>query len=227
MKNICIIPARGGSKRIPNKNIVDFYGKPLISYTIEAAIESNLFGEDIYVSSDSDVILSVADSYKNRGVQKILRPTLISGDDATLEDVSIHTLKTLNQNFDYLCILLPSCPLRNKEDIKSSFELIVKQRVNALMSVVDYHWLYPFWALEEKNSGLDFFFGKKYLIDSKRLPKVYCPSGAIRWVNVANFLKEKKFYSKDLIKYVIPFERGTDIDTHEDLELAKKLFKIL
>lgn len=226
MKNICIIPARGGSKRVPKKNIIDFYGKPLIAHTIEAAIESNLFGEDIYISSDSDVILAVADSYKDKGIKKIVRPAPISGDDATLEDVSAHALETIGKDFDYLCMLLPSCPLRNAEDIKASFELIANKKANALMSVVDYHWLYPFWALEEKAQGLDFFFGRKYLTDSKKFPKVYCPSGAVRWVKVDNFLKEKKYYCKGLIKYVIPFERGADIDTYEDFELVKKLYKI-
>jgi N-acylneuraminate cytidylyltransferase len=124
-------------------------------------------------------------------------------------------------------MLMPNCPLRNEVDIKESFKLIVDKKVNTLMSVIDYYWLYPFWALEEKNGCLDLFFGKKYLIDSKKLPKVYCPSGAVRWVKVDNFLKEKKYYGKDLAKYVIPFERSVDIDNFEDLELAKKLYKIV
>ncbi|MBI3046056.1 MAG: acylneuraminate cytidylyltransferase family protein [Candidatus Harrisonbacteria bacterium] len=224
MKNICLIPARGGSKRIPKKNIVDFHGKPMIAHTIEAAIKSGLFGDSIYISSDSEEILNAADSYK--GVKKILRPAEISGDKASLEDVTAHLLKNVKTKFDYLCLLMPNCPLRNSEDVKKSYEILRKLKKNCLMSVVDYYWLYPFWALEEKNGRLDFFFGKKYLVDSKKLPKVYCPSGAVRWVKVANFLKEKKYYGKDLGKYVIPFERSVDIDTFEDLELAKKLFKI-
>ena len=227
MKNICIIPARGGSKRIPKKNIVDFYGKPLIAHTIEAAVKANLFGDDIYVSSDSEEILATVDNYKDKGVKKILRPASLSGDNATLEDASIHLLETVDKDFDYLCMLMPNCPLRNEEDIKASFKLIVKNKVNTLMSVTDHYWLEPFWALEEKDGSLDFFFGRKYLTDSKKLPKVYCPSGAVRWVKANNFLKEKKYYGKDLIKYVIPFERGADIDTYDDLELAKKLYKIL
>ena len=91
MKNICIIPARGGSKRVPKKNIIDFHGHPMIAYTIEAAQRSGLFGKHIYVSSDSEEILAVADSYK--GVQKILRPAAISGDTARLEDAALHLLK--------------------------------------------------------------------------------------------------------------------------------------
>ena len=72
------------------------------------------------------------------------------------------------------------------------------------------------------------FFGKKYLIDSKKLPKnIYCPSGAVRWVRVENFKKERKYYGKNILKYEIPFERGADIDSFEDLELEKKLYKLL
>lgn len=222
MKNICIIPARGGSKRIPKKNIIDFHGKPLIAYTIEAAINSGLFMDNVYISSDSPDILREADKYKD--IQKIVRPGNISGDGATLEDAAIHLLSNARaEKFDYLCLLMPNCPLRTSEDILASYKIIKKNKANCLMSVVDYCWLYPFWALEEKNKRLDFFFGKKYLVDSKKLPKnIYCPSGAVRWVKISNFLKEKKFYGKDLVKYEIPFERGVDIDTYKDLELAKK-----
>lgn len=225
MKNICIIPARGGSKRIPKKNIVDFYGKPMLVYTIEAAIKSGLFGDNIFVSSDSEEILAVANNYP--GVQSILRPAEISGDTATLEEATLHLLNNAGGDFDYLCMLMPNCPLRNEEDIKTSFTEITKAGATCSMSVVDYYWLYPFWALQEKETGLELFFGKEYLIDSKKLPKVYCPSGAVRWVKVDNFKEEKKFYGKGLMKYVIPFERSVDIDNFEDLELAKKIYKIV
>jgi len=224
--NICLIPARGGSKRIPKKNIVDFFGKPLAAYTIEAAQKSGLFGEQIYLSSDSEEILALADAYK--GVQKLRRPAEISGDNASLEDASLHLLGSLpDQSFDYLCMLMPNCPLRIAEDIRKSFELILNEQATCLMSVAEYRWLYPFWALQEQEVGLKPFFGEKYFVDSKLLPKeIYCPCGAIRWVSVKNFVKEKKYYGRNLKKYVIPFERAADIDTLDDLELAKKLYPI-
>ena len=228
MKNICLIPARGGSKRIPRKNIIDFQGKPLITHTIEAAIKSKLFGGNIYVSSDSEEILAAVDAFKKNGVKKIVRPAEISGDIAILEDAAIHLLKNAKGKFDYLCMLMPNCPLRTEEDVRKSYEILVKSKKNCLMSVIDYYWLNPFWVMQEKNDHIEMFFGKKYLIDSKKTPKdVYCPSGAVRWVKIDNFLKEKNFYGKDLIKYEIPFERGTDIDTYKDLELAKKFYKLI
>ena len=226
MKNICIIPARGGSKRIPKKNIIDFHGKPLIAHTIEAAVNSKLFGKHIYISSDLDEILDVADNYSQ--VQKLKRPDEISGDRASLEDATLHLLESVGKDFDYLCMLMPSCPLRNAEDVRKSYKILLEKKGDFLMSVIDYYWLYPFWAMREKKENIKMFFGKKYLIDSKKLPKnIYCPSGAVRWVRVENFKKERKYYGKNILKYEIPFERGADIDSFEDLELAKKLYKLL
>ena len=224
MNNICLIPARGGSKRIPRKNVIDFYGKPLIAYTIEAALKSKLFGSDIYVSSDSEEILKIAGRL---GVKSVRRPAKISGDNASLEDATLHLLKNLEKKFEYLCLLMPNCPLRSAQDIKDSFKMLAKSKAQCLMSVVSYYWLNPFWAMREKGGNIEMFFGNKYLVDSKKLPKnVYCPTGSVRWVRVGNFVKEKKYYGKNLIKYEIPFERSADIDEYADLELASKLIKL-
>lgn len=226
IKNICLIPARGGSKRIPKKNIVDFHGKPLIAYTIEAALKSHLFGEHIYVSSDSEEILRVAASYS--GVKTIRRPAEISGDKATLESATLHLLGEVSPSeFENLCLLMSNCPLRTAEDVANSYNQFEESGVTCLMSVLPYNWLYPFWALQEQDGKLTPFF-KEFFVDSKSLPKnIYCPSGAVRWVKVGNFLKEKKYYGQNLAKYVLPFERGADIDTYEDLDLAKKLYSLV
>jgi N-acylneuraminate cytidylyltransferase len=229
MKNICIIPARGGSKRVPDKNVMEFGGKPMIAHTIEAAIDSGLFGEHIYISSDSEKILNVADKYP--GVKKIVRPDELATDTASHIDAILHALKYIEEKnpkekFDTFCMLGANCPLRNSADIKQGYETYNKSGAKNLMSVVAYHWLYPFWALEEKNERLDFYFGKEYLKDSKLLPKdIYCPIGALYFLNIENFKTEKKFYSDDLAKYEIPFERSVDIDTPEDLELARKFYE--
>ncbi|MDO8493067.1 MAG: acylneuraminate cytidylyltransferase family protein [bacterium] len=225
MKNVCIIPARGGSKRIPLKNIIDFAGKPLMVHSIEAAQKSGLFGDDIYVSSDSEQILDVAVKY---GAKPLRRPDAISGDKANLEDATLDLLKQLApKKFDHLCMMMPASPLVEGDDLKQSYkELMANKKSNCSMSVVKYPH-YPFWALQEKKGFISFFF-KKYLIDSKLLPKdIYCPIAAIRWVEVKNFLKEKKFYGKKLSKFVMPFEKSADIDTYEDIEFAEKLYKLM
>jgi len=225
MKNICIIPARGGSKRVPLKNIINFCGKPLMAHNIEAAKKSGLFGEDIYVSSDSKKILEIAVKY---GAKAIERPKEISGDKATLEQATLHLLKALApKKFDYLCMSMPASPLVDENDFKKSYKELMKNRSwsNCSMSVVKYPH-YPFWALQEKNGYISFFF-KKYLIDSKLLPKdIYCPIAPIRWVEVKNFMKEKKFYGAKLSKFVMPFEKSADIDTFEDIEFAEKFYKL-
>ncbi len=225
MKNVCIIPARGGSKRIPKKNIIDFCGKPLMVHSIIAAQNSGLFGDDIYVSSDSEEILDVALKY---GAKAIRRPDAISGDKANLEDATLDLLKQLEpKKFDYLCMMMPASPLVDGDDLKKSYKELIanKAKSNCSMSVVKYPH-YPFWALQEKKGYISFFF-KKYLIDSKLLPKdIYCPIAAIRWVEVNNFKKEKKFYGKKLMKFVMPFEKSADIDTYEDIEFAEKLYKL-
>jgi CMP-N-acetylneuraminic acid synthetase len=223
MKIICIIPARGGSKRIPNKNIVNFHGKPLIAWTIEAAKKSKLFGKHIYVSSDSDKILEISKRY---GAKTIKRPKKISEDDSPLERVVFHTLKEVPEKFDYICMLIPNFPLRTEKEITDSFKVMKKQKFPALMTVTNFHWLIPFWAMHEGKKGLDFFFGRKYLTDSKKLPKVFALADAVRWLRTSNFIKEKKFYGKNVGYFKIPFERSIEIDNFEELELAKKLFKI-
>ncbi|MSR71060.1 MAG: acylneuraminate cytidylyltransferase family protein [Candidatus Taylorbacteria bacterium] len=223
MKNICIIPARGGSGRIPKKNIIDFHGKPLIAYTIEAALQSKLFGEHVYVSSDSEEILAVAKQY---GAKCMLRPQKIAQDDSPMEKTIFHTLDEVKEDFDYVCMLFPNFPLRTEDEIISSFDELRKQNANALMTVTDFQWLTPFWAMHEGKNGLDFFFGRKYLIDSKKLPKVYALADAVRWLSVPYFKKVKKFYGKGVIKFEIPFERSIEIDDYKNLELAKKLYHI-
>ncbi len=226
MRNICIIPARGGSKRIPKKNIIDFHGKPLIKYTIEAAIRSKLFGGNIYISSDSEDILAVARTYSKKGVRTLLRPAEISGDDASLEEAALHLLRSIPGSFDILCLLMPNFPLRNAKDVRGSYETFVKSGASYLMTVTDYQWLNPFWAMAEKKGRIRFFFGEKYIIDSKKLPKVYAQADAVRFVKVPIFLKDKTFFGKDMVKYEIPFERSIEIDDVKGLELAEKLHNI-
>lgn len=227
MKNICVIPARGGSKRVPKKNIIDFHGKPLLAWTIEAAVKSKLFGKNIYVSSDSDEILAVAGKYKNKGVQAVKRPENISGDDASTESAVLHALGVVGDKFDNLCLLFPNFPLRNHQDVEESYETFIKTKADSLMAVTDFQWLTPFWAMQERDGFIKFFFGRKYLIDSKLLPKdIYALADAVRWVKVSNFLKEKKFHGKRVKKHIIPFERSVEIDDFKNLELARKMYKI-
>jgi CMP-N-acetylneuraminic acid synthetase len=208
---------------VPKKNIINFHGKPLIAYTIEAAQKSKLFGEHIYVSSDSEQILKVAERF---GAKALKRPDDIAQDDSPMEAAVFDVLSRVPEKFDYVCMLFPNFPLRTEEEIIGSFKEVKKLKAKVLMTVTDYQWLIPFWAMHEGKKGLDFFFGRKYLIDSKKLPKVFALADAVRWINVPYLMKEKKFYGKEVRKFEIPFERSIEIDDYKNLELAKKLYHI-
>ncbi|MDP2932751.1 MAG: acylneuraminate cytidylyltransferase family protein [bacterium] len=134
MYNIAIIPARGGSKGIPKKNIIDFCGKPLLAWTILQSKASSLLNE-VYVSTDSDEISQIAESY---GASVIKRPTEISGDNATSEQALTHALEHLykkqSQPIDYVIFLQATSPLRETKDINSAIQTIIDKKADSLFS---------------------------------------------------------------------------------------------
>jgi len=227
MSNLAIVPARGGSKRIPNKNIIDFFGKPMIIWTLEAAKNSQLFSR-IVVSTESENIKSIVEEY---GFDVVLRPKELATDDATLTPVVLNVLTQLaKENIFYknVCMLMANCPIRDCNDIINSFREFEKKSSKLLMSVFEYGMFYPFWALKNTNKGLTPFFGKKYfLTKSQDLPQVYCPSGAIRWVDVLTFKRDKDFYGDNLQPYTLPWFKAIDIDDQNDLDLAKQVYYFL
>lgn len=222
--NLAIIPARGGSKRIPNKNIIDFMGKPMIIWTLEAAQKTDLFSK-IVVSTDSEEIISIVGQY---GFESIRRPVEFASDSASLNPVVLDAfdqMEKMGLSFKNACMLMPNCPIRDDVDILNSYHTFCDTNTTLLMSVFEYGMFYPFWALEETANGLKPFFGEKYLkTRSQDLPKVYCPTGAIRWMDVLNFKREQDFYGEYLKQYVMPWYKAIDIDDYEDLEFAKMAF---
>ncbi len=221
-----LIPARGGSKRIPRKNIVDFGGKPLVVSTIEAALESGIF-ERVVVSTEDEEIKLVAEQYCF--VDR--RDHQLASDSATLKDVCLEFIQRHPQ-FDFICLLEADCPLRTADDLKASWHSFLSGGKSMLMSVFRYGTSYPFWALSDKDEdgnkreGYQFFFSKKYLTKSQHLPMVYCPSGAFKWIDTKRFVESKTLYPDDLDVYVLDWQRALDIDTVDDLITAKmiKLF---
>ena len=224
MSVIAIIPARGGSKRILNKNTIDFFGKPMIIWTLEAAKKTKLFSK-IVVSTESDLIREVVEKY---GFEVIIRPEEFATDEATLNPVLLNVFEQLESKGQYFkdaCLLMANCPIRDDKDIIESYSQYKKSSTNLLMSVFEYGMFYPFWALENTKKGLKPFFGEKYIrTRSQDLPQVYCPTGAIRWVNISAFKKEKDFYGDNLQPYVLPWYKGIDIDDEADLDIAKMIY---
>ncbi len=213
-KNLCIIPARGSSKRLKNKNIYPLLGKPLILYTIESALKSSLF-KRIVVSTDSEKIKEIAEKEK---VEVIKRPEKLSRDKAKTESAVFHVLKKLKEEFDYIFLLQPTSPLRDEEDIKKAFEKIKKEKKDFLVSVTDFEK--PFkWAIAKKEKYYGFYFKKNFR------KKIYLPNGAIFIAKYKAFLKEKTFYGKKLTIYYMPKEKSIDIDTLYDLKYAEFILK--
>lgn len=224
MKRLAVIPARGGSRRIPHKNIRAFAGRPMLTYTVEAARASSLF-DRVVVSTDSPDIAAIAESF-GADVPFLRASTL--ADDIT--PVSLVTLDMLNrldaagEHYTEVVQLMPNCPLRTAEDIRSSAAQFIATRSHAQISVVRYGWQNPWWAMRRDGASvLAPLFPAQMLERSQDLPDLYCPTGAIWWATAEALRRERTFYCADGTGWEIPWQRGIDIDTMDDWQMAELL----
>jgi CMP-N-acetylneuraminic acid synthetase len=219
---LSIIPARGGSKGLSRKNIVNLAGKPLIVWTIEASLGSKYITKTV-VSSDDKEILDISVEY---GAEIIRRPDYLAGDTTTSESVVSHAidyLQSTGEEFDIVVLLQPTSPLRNAKDIDNSFEKLFRENVTALISVceTDNKILKAF--KENEKGFMEGLSNNKYpFMRRQDLPKTYMSNGAIYIVKVSDFLKNNSFYTAKTISYVMSGARSLDIDTKEDLKKAKE-----
>lgn len=221
---LAVIPARGGSKRIPGKNVLSFFGHPMLAYTIVAARNCGLF-ERIIVSTDSAEIGKMAAWY---GAEYFARPPQLASDTADLVDVSLNVLETLaGEGFlpRALCQLMPNCPLRRSDDIRNHFREFQTLNRKFQISVVPYRAVYPHWAVAQDQDGGRFIFDIDTTANSQTLPKAYCPTGAIWWVQRAEFVEQRRFYGKPYYLANMDANRGIDIDDAADLALADLLVR--
>lgn len=222
MKTLAIIPARGGSKRVPRKNVIDFFGKPLIEYTIKAAIESESMDE-IVVSSEDEEVIEVSGSYKE--VEIIRRPDHLSTDQASVMEVANHVLeiKNIGNQYDYVFIMLPSTPLRNSEDVVNVYNILSKRRPNGVVSVCEYPFpvIYAL-NLDDKGSLIRSFPGMAGL-KTQFSPKYYVDNGGIYALR-PEFIYKNNYFPPDTHPYIMPFWASIDIDNPEDLEIAKAMY---
>jgi len=211
-----LIPARGGSKRLPRKNVLPFAGKPLLAWTVEAALNSGAF-EHVTVSTDDDEIAAIATQY---GAEVLRRPANVSDDKASLIDVVHHALQAWQTSAEVICMLLGNCPLRTSESIVASFEKFRATSPSALLSVVNYGWVPPFRALKETDAGLLPVFPEQLVSKSQSYPDVVCPSGALYWSTTSVLASAKGLYVEGIAGFRLPWHEGIDIDTFEDFQLA-------
>ncbi|MBQ9612548.1 MAG: acylneuraminate cytidylyltransferase family protein [Lachnospiraceae bacterium] len=229
MDILAIIPARGGSKGIPHKNIVPLCGKPLIQYTIEAAVGCKYLTK-ITVNSDDDEILKAAEY---PGVELIHRPEELAQDSTPMKDVIMHELTFLQETQgyepDFLVLLQPTSPLRTAKHLNEALELLLHSDGDALVSVEDEPHLHSPYSVMRKNEEgyLEFFLkeGMKFT-DRKQKPKFYARNGAaIYAVRTKTYLETGCLYGSKCLPYLMRREESIDIDEPLDLYLAECLLR--
>ncbi|WP_282128589.1 pseudaminic acid cytidylyltransferase [Roseobacter litoralis] len=222
MARIAVIPARGGSKRLPRKNVALLNGQPLVAYSIEVAKASQLFSR-VIVSTEDEEIAAIAAKH---GAEIVMRPEHLADDQTPVVDVCLHALQTLaakgKSPVSFCCIyatavfLVPSDLVENEKKLTSS---------NAVMGVSAYP-IHPFKALVETDGCLVPLWPEKNARKSQTFPNAFASNGTFYWRRTDDFLKSPGFYSDDLVGHLIPAQRAVDIDTMEDLKHARLLAKL-
>jgi pseudaminic acid cytidylyltransferase len=217
--NLCIIPARGGSKRIPKKNIKSFCNKPLISYSIQTAKKSNLF-EKIIVSTDSEEIAEMSEKY---GAEILYRPDHLADDYASSIDVFEHAINELNKEkkYKYACMIYPTAPFLEIKYLKKGLDKL--KNSNACYSFSATTFDYPIWrSFRIKNNRCEMFWPKNYYKRSQDLEEAYHDAGQFYWKKLSC---SKKFKFDGNIPIIIPRYLVQDIDTIEDFIRAELMYK--
>lgn len=225
--NIAVIPAREGSKRIPGKNIRPFFGRPIIYYSIKAAIDSNLF-DRVIVSTDSDKITDIA--VQSGAEAPFVRPSDISDDFTPLTDVVHHALTQLQseeKSYKYICCILATAPFVRIEDLKRGLDIIKEKNAASAFTVTTYP--FPvFRALKiTEEERLEMLWPEHKLSRSNDLPEAYHDAGQFYWLDAGKFLKSREIYSTDAVPIIVPRFMVQDIDTEEDWDTAEKIYKII
>ena len=219
---IAIIPARGGSKRLPGKNIKLLAGKPLIAWTIEAALESKVF-DHVFVSTDCDEIAQISKSF---GAEvPFLRPTEIATDTATTNDVVTHLVAWFeeehNREVTTIAILQPTSPLRNAQHIQESFKVMRDKQAKAIVSVCELEHPIQFCNKLGSDGSMDNFIDSKNLKRTQELEPYYRLNGAIYFLSRGYVNRLSELYSEGTYSYLMSSKSSIDVDTIDDFELAE------
>lgn len=220
MSTVALIPARGGSKRLPRKNIAKVNGLPMLAYPIMTARASGLF-EHIYVSTEDDEIAEIASHYS---AEVIKRPFQIAEDSSTVVEVCLHALET-NPDIDLICCLYATAILLTPETLIASHELLnVTPKADFIMGVSEYVYP-PVQALIADNNGyLSYMLPEWRGIQSQFHPRLVVSNGTFYWASKDALMQEKTFYGQRLKGYTVPSEQVCDIDTQEDLKKIISIF---
>lgn len=223
---IAIIPARGGSKRIPKKNIKDFFGKPLIAYSIEAALASKLF-EKVIVSTDDEEIAKIAIKY---GAQvPFLRPKELSDDFTVTADVINHAIKYLEsqgESYEYICTIYATAPLLQKDYLIQGYESLKNSDAANAFSCTSMP--FPIQRTFKLNSDgrCEMFTPQHYMTRSQDLEEAYQDAGQFYW-SKQDKKSNKIMFSNDSIPIILPRHLVQDIDTPQDWKRAELMYQVL
>ena len=220
LKIIPVIPARGGSKRHPRKNVLDLNGKPLIAYSIEAGLDSSYI-DKVVVTSDNDEILTISKKY---GAITINRPNELASDTATTFDAIKHAVDNY-EKYDYIVLLQPTSPLRGRDHIDKAIELLESKNADAVVSVCEMDHS-PLWSNTINDSLSMTGFLKDEVLNkrSQDLKEYYSLNGAIYICDTKKLLKEKSFFLKESIfAYKMDRKSSIDIDKEIDFKIAEYL----
>lgn len=214
---LAIIPARGGSKRLPRKNILDLCGKPLMAWSIEAGLRSKYI-DKVVVSSDDDEILSISNKF---GAKTIKRPDEFASDTATTFDAIKHVVENF-EKYDYIILLQPTSPLRDEKHINEAIKFLEEKKADAIISVCEMDHS-PLWSNTLPKDGSMNSFLKDEVLNkrSQDLEKYYRINGAIYICKTERLLEEKTFFINDnIFAYKMDKKSSIDIDEEIDFQIA-------
>ncbi|MEA3370361.1 MAG: pseudaminic acid cytidylyltransferase [Campylobacterota bacterium] len=225
-KAVAIIPARGGSKRIPRKNIKEFFGKPLIAYSIQTALKSNLF-DKVIVTTDDEEIAKIAKEY---GAEvPFIRPSELSDDFTGTDDVIKHALNFLKdkgQEFDYACTIYATAPLLQSKYLIEGFnKLKDSDAINAFSATSMPFPIQRTFKVDERGR-CEMFTPEHYMTRSQDLEEAYQDAGQFYWSKLDRTSNEIMF-GKDSIPIILPRHLVQDIDTLEDWKRAEIMYEVL
>lgn len=223
-RRYAVIPARGGSKRLPRKNLIRFHGQPIITYPIRTALACGDLFQRVLVSTEDAEIARVAGS---AGAEVFDRPAELATDDASELDACLDLLDRLaaqgEPDPDAFCVIYPTAALITPEDLRRSAERL-GPGIDVVMGVSGYP-IHPYKAMTPDESGyLRPLFPEEAQWRTQHYPRTWASNGTLYWLDTAAFRRQRTYYASHLIGYEVPPERAVDIDTQEDLQRAERLY---
>ena len=225
--NICVIPARGGSKRIPRKNIKEFNGKPIIAYSIEAALKSNCFSQ-VIVSTDDDEISEVAKKYG--ALVPFVRPDELSNDYAGTIPVIKHAIEWMEDNNNYIenvCCLYATAPFIQSKIISKAYQQLKDSNSDYCFSVTSFSFPIQRAIKIVQGDKVNMFYPEHFNTRSQDLEEAYHDAGQFYWGKAQAFKDELPLFSEVATPYILPRYLVQDIDTMEDWIRAEAMYKVL